>query len=88
MQLQFKYADLLDDLAFKLVFGQESTKNVMIEFLNHIITDRKIVDIDFADKEIHPNLRDKKASIYDFLCKKYDGSRVIVELHGGWSKQL
>ena len=80
MQLQFKYADLLDDLAFKLVFGQESTKNVMIEFLNQVITDRKIVDVDFADKEIHPNLRDKKTSIYDLLCKTDDGSRVIVEL--------
>lgn len=69
MQLEFKYADLLDDIAFKLVFGQESTKNVMIEFLNQVIPDRTIVDVDFADKEIHPNLRDKKTSIYDLLCK-------------------
>ncbi len=80
MQLKFKYADLLDDIAFKLVFGQESTKNVMIEFLNQVITDRKIVDVEFADKEIHPDLRDKKTSIYDLLCKTDDGSRVIVEL--------
>lgn len=36
---EFKYADLLDDIAFKLVFGQESTKNVMIEFLNQVIPD-------------------------------------------------
>ncbi len=80
MQLEFKYADLLDDIAFKLVFGQESTKNVMIEFLNQVIPDRTIVDVDFADKEIHPNLRDKKTSIYDLLCKTDDGSRIIVEL--------
>lgn len=80
MHLEFKYADLLDDLAFKLVFGQESTKNVMIEFLNQVITDRKIVDVEFTDKEIHPNLRDKKTSIYDLLCKTDDGSRIIVEL--------
>ena len=52
MHLEFKYADLLDDLAFKLVFGQESTKNVMIEFLNQVITDRKIVDVEFTDKEM------------------------------------
>ena len=50
---EFKYADLLDDIAFKLVFGQESTKNVMIEFLNQVIPDRKIVDVDFADKVVH-----------------------------------
>ena len=63
MQLEFRYADLLDDLAFKLVFGQESTKNVMIEFLNQVIKDRTIVDVEFADKEVHPNVQDRKASI-------------------------
>lgn len=45
MHLEFKYADLLDDTAFKLVFGQEATKNVMIEFLNQVITDKRIVDV-------------------------------------------
>lgn len=30
MQQEFKYADLLDDDVFKLVFGQESSKDVMI----------------------------------------------------------
>ena len=34
MQIDFKYADLLNDEVFKLVFGQESSKDVMIEFLN------------------------------------------------------
>lgn len=29
-----RYADLLIDDVFKLAFGQESTKDVMIEFLN------------------------------------------------------
>ena len=80
MLLEYRYADLLDDIAFKLVFGQESTKNVMIEFLNRVITDRTIVDVKFADKEVHPNLRDKKTSIYDLLCKTDDDSTIIVEL--------
>ena len=80
MLQEFKYADLMDDIAFKLVFGQESTKNVMIEFLNQVIPDRKITDVLFADKEVHPDLLDKKTSIYDLLCTTDDGSRIIVEL--------
>ena len=52
----------------------------MIEFLNQVIPDRTIVDVEFADKEVHPNLRDKKTSIYDLLCLTDDGSRIIVEL--------
>ena len=52
MQYEFKYADLLDDDVFKLVFGQESSKDVMIEFLNQVIDDRTIVDLEFMDKEM------------------------------------
>ena len=52
MSYDFKYADLLDDDVFKLVFGRESTKDVMIEFLNQVIPDRKIVDLEFIDKEM------------------------------------
>ena len=80
MSYRFKYADLLDDEVFKLVFGRESTKDVMIEFLNQVIPDRKIVDLDFIDKEMHPVERDRKGSVYDMFCRTDDGSRIIVEV--------
>ena len=80
MLLQFKYADLLDDDVFKLVFGRESTKDVMIEFLNQVIPDRKIVDLEFIDKEMHPVERDSKGVVYDMFCKTDNGARIIVEV--------
>lgn len=43
-EISARYADLLIDDVFKLAFGQEE---VMIEFLNRIITDKKIVGLDF-----------------------------------------
>lgn len=80
MSYSFKYADLLDDDVFKLVFGRESTKDVMIEFLNQVIPDRKIEDLDFIDKEMHPVERDLRGSVYDMSCRTDDGSRIIVEV--------
>ena len=47
MDYDFKYADLMNDDVFKLVFGQESSKDVMIEFLNQVINDRQ------ADDDFH-----------------------------------
>ena len=41
MHEDVKYPDLMVDDAFKLVFGQESTKDVMIEFLNQVSPDRQ-----------------------------------------------
>lgn len=80
MLYTFKYADLLNDDVFKLVFGRESTKDVMIEFLNQVIPDRTIEDLEFIDKEMHPIERDLKGSVYDMCCKTDDGSRIIVEV--------
>ena len=80
MLYKFRYADLLDDEVFKLVFGRESTKDVMIEFLNQVIPDRRITDLEFIDKEMHPVERDAKGSVYDMFCRTDDGSRIIVEV--------
>ena len=80
MSYKFKYADLLNDEVFKLVFGRESTKDVMIEFLNQVILDRKILDLEFIDKEMHPIERDAKGTVYDMFCKTDDGSKIIVEV--------
>ena len=80
MSYKFRYADLLNDEVFKLVFGRESTKDVMIEFLNQVIPERKIVDLEFIDKEMHPVERDAKGTVYDMFCKTDDGSRIIVEV--------
>ena len=80
MSFDFKYADLLDDEVFKLVFGRESTKDVMIEFLNQVIPDRKILDFEFIDKEMHPVERDAKGVVYDMFCKTDSGAWIIVEV--------
>ena len=80
MQTEVRYADLMNDDVFKIVFGQESSKDVMIEFLNLVITDRAIVDLDFMDKEMKSLERDRKDSIYDLLCKTDDGTRIVVEV--------
>ena len=80
MQIDFKYADLLNDEVFKLVFGQESSKDVMIEFLNRVIPERTIVDVFYKDKEMHSDYVGKKGAVYDLLCMTDDGSRIIVEL--------
>jgi hypothetical protein len=85
MQLEFRYADLLDDEVFKLVFGRESTKDVMIEFLNQVILDRTIIDLQFIDKEMHPVERDSKGAVYDMFCTTDDGSRIKDIFRGGTS---
>ena len=51
-----------------------------LEFLNQVIPDRKIIDLEFVDKEMHHVDRSRKDSIYDMFCKTDDGSRIVVEV--------
>lgn len=46
-----RYAELLCDFMFKRMFGSEANKDVLIGFLNMILDDAKIVDVDFIQTE-------------------------------------
>ena len=75
-----RYVNLLSDLGFKHVFGRQANKDVIIAFLNGIIPDRKIADIEHLRNEQIPVNKGWKKSIYDLYCSTDDGSRIIVEL--------
>jgi predicted transposase/invertase (TIGR01784 family) len=75
-----KYVDILSDVGFKIVFGKEANKNIIIEFLNHVITERSIVDFEYIDKEKLGGYAKSKKNVYDLYCKTDDGSRIIVEV--------
>ena len=51
-----------------------------ITIYNQVIPDRKIVDLEFIDKEMPPVERDAKGVVYDMFCKTDSGARIIVEV--------
>lgn len=46
-----KYINPLTDFGFKKLFGTESTKMLLIDFLNQILPDRKIKDLSYSSNE-------------------------------------
>ena len=75
-----KYVSLLSDYGFKYVFGKIANKDIIIAFLNAVIPDREIVDIEQLRNEQLPYRKDGKKSRFDLYCKTNDGSRVIIEM--------
>ena len=78
----------MSDYGFKQVFGQVANKEILIAFLNEIISDRKIVDIEHLRNEQQSQGADGKKSIYDIYCKTDDGSRIIVEMQNAYQKDF
>lgn len=75
-----EYVNLMDDMGFKHVFAREANKDILIAFLNEIIPDKEIVDLEHIRNEQVPSAPEQKKSVFDLYCKTQDGSRIVVEL--------
>ena len=64
-----KYINPFTDVGFKMLFGQELSKPLLIDFLNNLLKgERKIKNITFLDKELPAEFEDDRFLIYDILC--------------------
>lgn len=76
-----KFINPFTDVGFKKIFGQEMTKDLLIDFLNDLLVDEKhIIDITFLDKEILPEYMGDRGVIYDIYCTAENGEQFIVEM--------
>ena len=84
-----KFINPFTDIGFKKIFGQEVTKDLLIDFLNDLLVDEKhIIDITFLDKEILPEFMGDRGVIYDIYCTTENRSeerRVGKECRSRWS---
>jgi predicted transposase/invertase (TIGR01784 family) len=78
-----QFFDIKTDFAFKKVFGSEESKDVLISFLNAIITfdqQETIVDLSIADPYQIPLIKGMKDSYVDIKARLSNGKRVIIEM--------
>ncbi len=78
-----KFLDPKNDFAFKKIFGTEKNKDILIHFLNDMITFKErapIEEVIFLKTIQDPETAAKKTSIVDILCKDEKGHQYIVEM--------
>ena len=76
-----KFINPFTDLGFKLIFGQEINKDLLIDFLNSLLEgERCIHDIRFLDKELLPAFENDRGLIFDVYCLDEDGEEFILEM--------
>jgi predicted transposase/invertase (TIGR01784 family) len=76
-----KYIDPFTDFGFKRLFGTESNKDLLIEFLNVLLKGRKTIrDLTFANNEQMSKTPDARKAFFDLYCVADNGERFIVEL--------
>jgi len=82
------YAELLCDFMFKRLFGSEVNKDVLIEFLNMVMEDHEIVEVDFIPTEHLGLTEDDRKVIFDISCRCKNGETLIIEMQKGYQKHF
>ena len=67
-----KFIDPFSDYGFKRIFGTESSKDVLMEFLNSLIPEARIKDLTFLNVEQNGPMKGAQKATYDILCKTDD----------------
>ena len=76
-----RYINPFTDIGFKIVFGQEASKPLLLNFLNSLLKGaEQIVDITYSDKEQVTYNEEDRTLIYDVLCTTSTGEKIIVEM--------
>lgn len=76
-----KFINPFTDYGFKKIFGQELSKDLLIDFLNDLLEgERVITDLTFLNNEQLPEWEDARALIYDIHCTTDTGETIIVEM--------
>ena len=74
-----KFINPFTDYGFKLIFGREVSKDLLIEFLNDLLEgERVITDLQFLNNEQLPLYPEGRGIIYDVYCTTDTGEKIIV----------
>lgn len=64
-----RFINPFTDYGFKKIFGQEISKDLLIDFLNNLLKgERVITDLTFLNNEQMPEWDDARSLIYDIYC--------------------
>ena len=80
LKARARYANIMYDTAFKLVFGSAANKSLLVELLEALIPGKKIADVTFLDKEIPGFFVGDKKTVFDLYCTTESRETFIVEM--------
>ena len=76
-----RFVNPFTDYGWKLLFGEEASKSILIEFLNDLLEgERHILNLKYLKTEELPENIYGRGVIFDILCESDTGEKFIVEL--------
>ena len=77
--LKEKFINPFSDVGFKMIFGSEVSKELIIKFLNSLLNEG-ITDITFRNVEALGMGRNDRKAVFDIFCETDKHEMIIVEM--------
>lgn len=81
-----KFINPFTDYGWKAIFGTELNKDVIISFLNSLISNETITDLTFRNVESLGMRRDARKAVFDIFCQNDKGEFIIIEMQQAWQE--
>ncbi|GHV18605.1 hypothetical protein AGMMS49959_00830 [Planctomycetales bacterium] len=76
-----RYINPYTDFGFKKLFGEEGSKNLLIDFLNSVLPEAsRIQSLTFKNLEGLPDSENERRAVFDIACRSESGEEFIVEM--------
>ena len=83
------YINPYTDFGFKLLFGEEANKDLLIDFLNQLLPPHhQIRDLVFTNNEKIPELEGERKTFFDISCISVTDEEFIIEMQKAKTKHF
>lgn len=79
-----RYVNPYTDFGFKMLFGTEMNKDLLISFVNSLLQGKEVIrDLTYLNTEhLGTSERDRRA-VFDVYCENENGEKILIEMQRG-----
>lgn len=79
-----RYVNPYTDFGFKMLFGTEVNKDLLISFVNSLFNGREVItDLTYLNTEHLGNSEIDRRAVFDVYCENERGERILIEMQRG-----
>ncbi len=77
-----KYINPFTDFGFKRLFGEEVNKDILLDFLNELLSEQhgRLKDLSYQKTEKFGRTAEERRAIFDIYCENEQGEKFLVEM--------
>lgn len=79
--LRERYVNPYTDFAFKLLFGTDLNKEILIGFLNALFDGKQVIeDVIYLNTEHLGSKETDRRAVFDVYCENEKGEKILIEM--------